>query len=334
MSLGWAMVGTGSHVRDRMAPAAQHASNTRLVAVCSRNLSRAQDYAREFGFERAYADYSTLLRDKQVDVVYLATPNHLHEKQTIEAARAGKHVLVEKPMALTTEQAQAMVEACRNEDVKLGVGFHLRHHPANLEIRELLQNGSIGKPVMIQLQWVKSNPLRDGWWRDPSKVGAYVTMARGVHLIDLLMFLTGDEPVELMAMTDGQREDRPLEETAVALLRYPDDVFACLTASRLFKGAENSLEIFATEGHIRAIGTLGTDPTGSIEISALNGVQRVAYSPRDPYQAEIEAFNVSISDNTEPNASGVDGMNVVRITEALLKSARTHSAIALRSLRT
>ena len=103
MSLGWAMVGTGSHVRDRMAPAAKHASNTRLVAVCSRNLSRAQDYARDFGFERAYDNYSRLLRDEQVDVVYLATPNHLHKKQTIEAARAGKHVLVEKPMALTSE---------------------------------------------------------------------------------------------------------------------------------------------------------------------------------------------------------------------------------------
>ena len=227
-----------------------------------------------------------------------------------------------------------MVEACRKGNVKLGVGFHLRHHPANLEIRELLQNGSMGRPLMIQLQWVKSNPLRDGWWRDPNQVGAYVTMARGVHLIDFLTFLTGNEPVEIMAMTDGQREERPLEETALALLRFPDDVFACIAASRLFKGAENSIEIFATEGHIRAIGTLGTEPTGSIEISASSGVQRLAYSPRDPYQAEIEAFNLSITDNTEPNASGVDGMNVVRITEALLKSARTHSAIALNSLRT
>jgi len=329
MTLGWAMVGTGWHIRDRMAPAGQRAQHTRLVAVCSRDLSRAEDYAKDFGFKRAYDDYSAVLRDDQVDVVYLATPNHLHERQTIEAARAGKHVLVEKPMALTSLQAEAMVNACRKSGVKLGVGFHLRHHPAHVEIRDLLRKGLLGRPLMLQLQWVKTNPLRDGWWRDPDQVGAYVTMARGVHLIDLLSFLTGQQPLEVMAMTDGQREDRPLEETALALLRLPDDVFGHLVASRQFQGAENSLAVFGSEGNVRAIGTLGTDPTGSIEISASNDVQRLTYSTRDPYQAEMEAFNLSISDDTEPNASGIDGMNVVRVTEALLESARTHKAIPL-----
>lgn len=329
MTLGWAMVGTGSHIRDRMAPAGQRAQRTRLAAVCSRDLARAQEYATDFGFERAYDDYAALLRDDEVDVVYLATPNHLHEKHTIEAARAGKHVLVEKPMALTSLQAEAMVNACRQSGVKLGVGFHLRHHPAHVEIRDILRKGLLGKPLMVQLQWIKTNPRRDGWWQDPDQVGAYVTMARGVHLIDLLSFLTDQQPIDVMAMTDGQREGRPLEETALALLRLPEDVFGSLVASRLFQQADNSLAIYCTEGHVRAVGTVGTDPTGSLDIATANGVQRLTYGTRDPYRAEIEAFNLNIRENTEPNASGVDGMNVVRVTEALLESARTHKAIPL-----
>jgi 1,5-anhydro-D-fructose reductase (1,5-anhydro-D-mannitol-forming) len=329
MTLGWAMVGTGWHVRDRMAPAARRAANTRLAAVGSRDLARARGYAADFGFARAYDDYSELLADDEVDVVYLATPNHLHERQTIQAAQAGKHVLVEKPMALTSASAEAMVEACRSCGVKLGVGFHLRHHPAHVEIRRLLNAGVLGRPVVFRMEWVKVNPLRDGWWRDPEQVGAYISMARGVHLLDLICFLAGQQPLEVTAMTDGQREDRPLEETALAILRLPQDVFGTLVASRLFPHSQNSLAVYGSEGRALAYDTIGTDQGGSVEISTSHETHQMTYQACDPYQAEIEAFNRSISENLEPNASGVDGLIVVRITEALLESARTGRAVAV-----
>jgi len=334
MTLGWAMVGTGWHVRDRMAPAARRAAGTRLVAVCSRDLSRAQEYATTFGFERAYDDYSALLADDKVDVVYLATPNHLHERQTVQAAQAGKHVLVEKPMALSSAGAEAMLEACRAAHVKLGVGFHLRHHPAHVEIRRRLQEGLLGRPLMLHLAWVRASPRRDGWWQDPSQVGAYVTMARGVHLLDLVTFLTGQPAVEVTAVTDGQRDDRPLEETAVAILRLPGDVFGVLVASRLLPRVDSSLTVFGSEGRAHALGTLSTDPAGSIELSTSTEVHKVSYSDADPYQLQIEAFNRSVTEDTEPSASGVDGLAVVRITEALLESARGGRAVAVGPART
>lgn len=329
MTLGWAMVGTGWHVRDRMAPAAQRAAGTRLVAVCSRDLSRAREYATTFGFERAYDDYSALLEDDQVDVVYLATPNHLHARQTVQAAQAGKHVLVEKPMALSSAEAEAMVEACRRARVKLGVGFHLRHHPAHVEIRRWLREGLLGRPLVLHLAWVRANTRREGWWQDPSQVGAYVTMARGVHLLDLVTFLTGHHPVEVTAVTDGQRDDRPLEETAVAVLRLPGEAFGVLLASRLLPHADSSLTVFGSEGRAHAAGTLSTDPAGSIEVSTTTQVHQVSYSGADPYQLQIEAFDRSVIDDTEPSASGEDGLSVVRITQALLESARSGRAVAL-----
>jgi 1,5-anhydro-D-fructose reductase (1,5-anhydro-D-mannitol-forming) len=329
MTLGWAMVGTGAHVKDRMAPSAQRADETRLVAVYSRDKSRANDYAKDFGFARAYDDYSSLLADDDVDVVYLATPNHLHEQQTIQAAEAGKHVLVEKPMALTNASAQRMVDACRSRGVKLGVGFHLRHHPAHIETKRLLQSGALGKPVVFRMEWLRLNAKRSGWWQDPEQVGAYISMARGVHLLDLICFLTDQMPIEVTSMTDGQREDRPLEETALAILRMPDDVFCTILASRLFPNTANSLAIYGSEGRALALDTVGTDQGGTLQISTSNVDTRVAYQGCDPYRAEIEAFNRAIVEDLEPNASGVDGANVVRITEAMLESARTKRAVAV-----
>jgi len=334
MTLGWAMVGTGAHVKDRMAPSARHAENTRLVAVCSRDLARARGYAADFGFARAYDDYSAVLADDEVDVVYLATPNHLHEQQTIQAAKAGKHVLVEKPMALTSSSAEAMVDACMTHGVKLGVGFHLRHHPAHVEIKRLLQAGAIGKPVVFRMEWIRANARRDGWWQDPEQVGAYISMARGVHLLDLICFLTDQQPIEVTSMTDGQREDRPLEETALAILRMPNDVFGTVMASRLFPNTENSLTIYGSQGRALALDTVGTDQGGSLEISTAHVATRAAYQGCDPYRAEIEAFNRSVVENLEPNASGVDGLNVVRITEAMLESARTGLSVAVTPART
>lgn len=325
------MVGTGSHVRDRMAPAAQRATNTRLAAVCSRDISRARDYATQFNFEKAYDDYSALLADESVDVVYLATPNNLHEQQTVQAAQAGKHVLVEKPMALTSASAESMVEACHRYGVKLGVGYHLRHHQAHIEIRRLMGHGLLGKPRMLQMNWLKFAALRSGWWRDSDQVGAYITMARAVHLVDLVVFLTGQKPVEVTAMTDGQQVGRPLDELAVTLMRLPENVFAILAASRLFPQAESSLVVCGTKGLVLAHGTLSTDLAGSIEVITSQHSGQTTYGDHDPYQAEIESFNRSITENREPNASGTDGLNVVRITEAMLQSVRTHTTVAVRA---
>src|SRR4051794_21941371 len=248
MALGWAMVGTGWHVRDRAAPAARRAKDIRLVAVCGRNGERAREYAEMFGFEHAYDDYDAVLCDERVEVVYLATPNHLHAAQTIKAAQAGKHVLVEKPMALSTTEAEAMIDACRAHAVKLGVAFHLRHHPAHRMARRAIAEGLLGEVRFLQLQWGRTNPRREGWWQEPEQVGAYITMARGVHLIDLLCFLSDRQPRQVMAMTDGQRPDRPLEETALSLVDLGDDVFGSLVASRSFAHSENTLCVYGTTG--------------------------------------------------------------------------------------
>ena len=127
-----------------MAPALVGATNTRLAAVCSRELERARDFGDRFGFSRVYDSYQSLLLDDTIDVVYLCTPHSLHAEQSIAAAQAGKHVLVEKPMAMSRREAETMVEASEKAGIVLGVGFHLRHHPAHKETHRLITEGSLG----------------------------------------------------------------------------------------------------------------------------------------------------------------------------------------------
>jgi 1,5-anhydro-D-fructose reductase (1,5-anhydro-D-mannitol-forming) len=316
-------------VIGRMAPALTRAEGTRLAAVCSRDLARAEEVARQFGFARAYDSYQQLLSDDGVDAVYICTPNSLHAEQTIAAARAGKHVLVEKPMALSVAEAEAMVEACDAAGVRLGLGFHLRHHPAHHEVRGLIADGSLGDILLYDARWIVASPRRDGWWQDPSMIGAYIFMARGVHLVDFVSFLSGREPVEATMITDAQGAGRPLEETAVATVRMDDNSIATLVAARGVAGAENSFAVYGTAGNVQGVGTIGPVARGTVAIASQRPRTETRYDGPDPFQAEIEAFNRSVNEGTAPSASGLDGLRVVRVTEALLESARTARTVRL-----
>lgn len=322
MAIGWAIVGTGFHARERMAPAMSRAEGTALAAVCSRDLARAKEFAARFGFARYYDSYEALLADDAVEAVYICTPNSLHAEQTVQAARAGKHVLVEKPMALSVRDAECMVEECEKAGVRLGVGFHLRHHPAHPEARRVIAEGRLGSPFMFHARWVEASERRSGWWDDPTMIGAYITMARVVHLIDLVCYLSGREPTAVSMMTDGQRSDRPLEENAVAILRLGDGVFGSLLATRHAASAQNGFAVYGTAGCLQAEGTVGPDPTGTLRVVTGDVVAESRYHAKSPFQEEIEAFNRAVQEGTAPSASGYDGLRVVRVTEALLRSAR------------
>ena len=130
MSLGWAIAGIGSHADLKIAPAMKRARESRLVAVYSRDQGRADAFAESHGADAAYSTLDAMLADSRVDAVFVASPNHLHAPQTIKAAAAGKHVLAEKPMANSVSDAAAMIDACRDHGVVLGLGFELRFPPS------------------------------------------------------------------------------------------------------------------------------------------------------------------------------------------------------------
>ncbi len=347
MSLGWAIIGTGQHPRRKMAPAIRRAADCEIVAVMSRDIGRAKQFSDEFtdGCAAPYVRLDDVLRDPRVDVVYVASPNALHATHTLAAARAGKHVLCEKPMALSLEDCERMIEGCDRAGVKLGVAFHLRNHPGILALRELIASGGMGTLALIQTTFARGTRgevapaprtgLRD-WWNDPEMVGAGAMVGTGVHCVDAIRFLTGHEIAQIVALTDASAPARPLEQLAVVGLRLSDETLATVCASRRLPDIRNDLVVCGSLGRATLYDGLETSLTGRLEVvtSELNIEREFESSDLGLYVPLVEMFNRWAS-NAMPEAfrermaTGVDGMAAVQATLGMLECVKHGKVVAL-----
>lgn len=341
---GWAIITAGTHADLKVAPALKATPDAALVAVYSRDQGRAEAFAEKHGAHAAYSDLDALLRDPRVEAVFIASPNALHAAQTLAAARAGKHVLVEKPMATTLADAVAMVRACRDAGVKLGVGYHLRQHPGHRETRRLIAQGVLGPVALAQGQWgfgVRGQdrpPPRSGlrqWWDDPELMGGASTMmGTGVHVIDLLRFVLGQEVVEVAALTDGQTAEHPLEQLVTMVLRFDHGTLATMCCGRRLPDSRNDLTVYGSLGRITVRAALWEARQGALEVTS-ETVQKSAVYPLQPlanFIDEITDFQRALREDREPAATGLDGLRVVQVTLAMIESARHGRTVRLAPL--
>ena len=341
MPLRWAIAGIGSHADLKIAPAIARAKDARLVAVYSRDQGRADAFAENHGADAAYSDLDAMLADSRVDAVFVASPNHLHAPQTIRAAAAGKHVLAEKPMANTVTDAAAMIAACRDHGVTLGLGFELRFHPAHLWARQVIDDGAIGRIRLAHGQWGRGNRgepehlprvgLRQ-WWETPELIGdASVLVGLGVHVFDLMRFLLRDEVVEVIAMTDGQTERQPLEHIATIALRMSGDAIAQVMCGRMLPDTQNDLALYGSDGRIATKETVWEARLGRAEVvsAAVNHSESYEYDYLANFVAELEGFHDALDNDRAPSATGEDGLKATQITAAAIESAKTGKLVKL-----
>ncbi len=344
MKLGWAIISTGRHAENKIAPAINAASEAELVAVYSRDRDRAEAFAQRHEAKAAYDSLADLLQDARVDAVFITSPNALHADHALQAARAGKHVLTEKPMTTTLDDGIAMIRACRQHVVTLGVGFHLRQHAAHIEARRLIAAGVLGRVALAQGQWgfgvrgQTAPPVRTGlhlWWGDPELIGGASTMmGTGVHVVDLLRFLLGQEVVEIAAISDGQRPHQPLEQVLSMSLRFDGGTIATACCGRLLPDSRNDITLYGSYGRITGTATLWEAHQGSLEVIS-DTVQSSTEFPYDPianYIAEVEDFHGAIEAGREPAATGLDGLRLVQVTLAMITSAREGRTVKLEPL--
>jgi 1,5-anhydro-D-fructose reductase (1,5-anhydro-D-mannitol-forming) len=340
MSLGWAIVSTGRHPDTKMAPAINAAAGATLAAVVSRDAGRARAFAEKHGAAAAYDDVEAMLADPAVDVVYVASPNGLHRDHTLMAAAAGKHVLVEKPMALAVEDCQAMIDACANAGVKLGVGFHLRTHPGHQRLRELVASGGVGDVSLATANWGRGTrgqtkpsprPELQAWWDDPAMVGAGAFMATGVHCVDIMRYVLGREVTQVTALTDAT-PDAPLEELLVMSLRFDDGSLGTVMTGRRTPDYEgNDVIVYGSEGKAGVHEGIGMVLDGTLDVSTTTTVESESYE-NDPialYTWQVDAFNAAVVGDGEPAASGLDGLRAAQITLAMVESARTGQRVEI-----
>lgn len=322
MALGWGIIGTGGFAGSATAPAIKALGERgSLVGVVSRDQGRADAIAAQHGARRAYTDYADLLRDRDVDIVYISTPNAQHAEQALAAARAGKHVLCEKPLALSAADARRMVDAFGAAGLKLGTHFQTRHHTAFVETKRLLEQRAIGDVILVQIEVSSgANPFRS-WRADPQLAGLGSINNIAVHPFDLLRYLLGSEVKEVTAVTDVGRSTE-LEHMVLALLRFQNGALAYVNANQKVPNFQPDIDIYGTAGRIVGIDTTRPFRVGELRVLTGAGEQTTKYSSMDAVVRSVAAFNDAVAHDREPNASGTDGLRSVQLTDAVIRAAR------------
>src|SRR5207248_3118811 len=225
VTVGWGIVSTAGVADETVAPALAALDGAQLVGVSSRDPARAQAFADQHGARLATSSLDELLADPEIEIVYIATPNAMHAQEVQAAAAAGKHMLCEKPLATSVEDAAAAVEARREAGVKLGVNFQSRHFRPTEEMLTAVRGGAIGDVLVVDCEISPGRAPLGGWRTDPALAGLGTINNIGVHAYDLVRYLLGSEVVEVSALLDVGRRDE-LETIALALLRFENGALA------------------------------------------------------------------------------------------------------------
>jgi len=332
MTVRWGIIGAGAIARKQTAQAIQDSENGELIAAMRTSREGAQEFADEFGVPRAYDSVAAVLADRDVDAVYVATPVYLHASHTIAAAGAGKHVLVEKPMALTTAECREMMRTCQDNDVELMVCYYQRFNARHQKVRELLQEGAIGQVTMAQARQAFLYPPGPGRWRqDPALGGGGAIMDVGVHCIDTLRFILG-EVEAVTAFVDTLAFDYPVDDTATLMLRFENGVQAVVSAAfsvaRVDEAAIDYLELTGTGGRIWTAPLGAKDSSGELRVTTLDS-EKTVHETQRTHVALIEAFGRSILHGEPVPVRGKDGLAAMRVVEAALESADAGRTVTL-----
>jgi predicted dehydrogenase len=326
----YAVVGLGWFAQASALPAFAHAENSELVALVSDDPKKREEIAKQYGVQHTYAydQYEACLNSGEVDAVYIALPNHLHCGYTVRAANAGIHVLCEKPMAVTEDECQQMIDACDRNQVKLMIAYRLHLEEANMHAVEILKSGQIGEPRIFNsvfTQQVDANNIRL-----QKAVGGGTLDDIGIYCINAARYLFQADPIEVFATaaTKDEPRFRDVAEMSSAILRFPDDRLASFTVS--FGAAKtSSYQVIGTKGDLRV------DPgySGQGEIKHIltidNETQTQTFEGRDQLAAEFIYFSDCILQNKDPEPSGQEGLIDVRIIQALYDSIQSGRFVQL-----
>lgn len=312
--LGVAVVGAGFWGRNH-ARNLRELAETRLVAVCDRDEAKAKAVAELFGVE-AYSDSRRLLRRSDVEAVTVCTWSTNLAKETLRALKAGKHVLVEKPMANNLQEAKRIVDVAQRSQLTLMTGFLMRFIPGVQRIKESIGKGEIGKLVYCTARRVSQWPERIG------DVGVVKDLA--IHDIDVTRYLSDSDPVEVYAKA-GSFRHRKFEDHAQILLTFEGGTTAFIEANWLTPYKIRKLTVTGSE----AIMTLDYI-TQEITIETAGQTLAPRYEVKEPLKLELQHFANSILNNKEPIVTGSDGLKALQIADAALRSAQKGTAIKLK----
>ena len=330
-----AIIGAGLQCRRR-APVIKSSRDDELVAIASKKLHDAEEMARQFECE-AVPTWQAVIRRDDIDAVIVCTPPHVHAEISIAALSAGKHVLCEKPLCRTLEEAKAMLKAAHDAKRTLKCGFNHRHHPAIWEAKRLMDCGNLGRPIFARCRYgICGRPGYENEWRaDPEQAAGGQLLEQGTHALDLFRWFLG-EPAEVVCMTSrAYFTAQPLDENGMVIVRMATGATASLHTSLTNWKNLFSFEVFGEDGYVHAEG-----------LGASYGVETLSIGKRDftsPFQDHIiqfrggdsswreewTEFKAAIREERAPIGDGRDGYEALRLALAAYDSEQTGQYVKL-----
>ena len=333
----WGIIGCGGIARKRTLPGMMLAEHGECVAIMDVNEGILKEVQEQFNVHKAYTNLEELLAQEDIDAVYIATPVFCHKDQVEKAAKAGKHILLEKPMGLTCAEAEEIRFIGEKYGVKLGVGFMMRFHDAHQRIKKLIEDGVIGDVVSAFAKFNCWSPVSDVKWRQTKAFsGGGSMMDMGIHCIDLLQYLTDLKAEKVTGLSGNQIFEYPdVEDAASAVLGMSNGALFTVEANFNIPDTIGGcrFEIYGTKGSITAEGTIGQTETGTICYrtleNAVDGAIELDYKSGNMYTKEIDGFSMAVINNKDVPVTAEEGIFNQRIVEAVYSSQEQGVHIAL-----
>lgn len=343
----WGVIGAGGIADRRTIPGMLLCDNAQLVAVMEVNMELAEKCRAKWGCPKAYDSEAALLADPEVDAVYIASPVFLHAKQAIAAADAGKHILIEKPLAMTAEEGQKVVDHCRQKGVLIAAGLMMRFGAYVQAMKKAVAEGKIGKPVSAYAQFTCWYPDMPGAWRQSKKNGGGgAMMDMGVHCIDLLQYILGTQAKEVAAFQDTLSFRYEVEDSSTVLMRMENGT-QCVVQSN-FNIADDAakwrIEIFGEAGRLLGDTVIGQVDGGQLDAVFLgkqggyvaqqdkkDGQQaQICVEFGDLYARQIESFSNSILTGAPVEVPAQQAVQVQQVMEAAYRANEEGRTVKLK----
>ena len=345
MTIKVGIIGCGKIAQVRHIPEYLANPNAEICGFYDINLARAEELARKYG-AKAYPTYEALLADPGIDAVSVCAANHVHAEISIAALKAGKHVLCEKPMAISLEECEAMVAAARESGKYLMIGQNQRLAKAHVKARELIAQGAIGKVLTFRTifghggpeTW-SIDPGKNVWFFDKTKAAMGAMADLGIHKTDMIPYVLGSKIVKTQAvLTTLDKRDATggligVDDNAICIYQMENGVIGTMTASWTYYAAEdNTTVIYGTKGELR----LYDDPKYSVQQINADGtridyqIDQIQTNDNQTASGVIDLFVKSLVDNTPPEISGESVLHAMKAVFASIESSATGRAVEVK----
>ncbi len=341
--LGIAVVGLGTLSLEQILPALGQTKYCKLTALVSGTPDKAAEVAAQYGIDPksvySYDTYDSIKDNPDVDIIYIVLPNSQHAEYTIRGAKAGKHILCEKPMAVSVKECQQMIDACRTAGKKLMIAYRIQYEPTNRMARQLVQNGQFGKVKLIECVNGQNQGDPNQWRQKKALAGGGALPDVGLYCLNTTRYLTGEEPNEVFARTystPGDPRFAEVEEMVTWQMRFPSGI------------QSNHATTYGTHQSRRyrvhaETGWFGLDPAfayNSLRMEMDYAQGKIAHRdspslpPANQFALEMDHMALCVMQDKTPWTPGEEGLQDQRIMDAIYESARTGKAVALKTITT